>query len=560
MSGGPEQAPPEGRRDPNVLISLVTAAAAAALAATAPEIWDEIGERPWALLAFLGLTLVLQLIAVEVYNRGSFSFGGVGLLALGFMFGSGWAMAAGAIMGIVNLIARRGRLNRGVFDAAQFALAAGAGTAFYQALGGETLPTSVRFLVSVGSAALYMVVNAGLLSLAISLAEGESQLDVWRERFEWLTPYYLAAGPMALALVIAYDKVGVMGLVAFTLPPVMMMVSTRQYVTRTRQSVEEIRAANQELGIANAKLAERNDDLQALFQFAAGLASRAHDRATLTGYAEQSLARLVGTRAEITLGDDEGGTGLYAGGARIGALHMSETDDFESDRWERLRDTILPQLATAIESASLVERERELRLATIAALARSMEAKDYYTGSHTERVAEIAVALAKRLGYSGVELDAIEIGAILHDIGKIGIPERILHKPGPLDEEEWTVMKEHPVISAYILADVDLHPIVLQIARSSHERIDGTGYPDGLAGDEVPLPARIVLVADAFDAITSDRPYRSARTVTAAMDELRLHTGTQFCPSVVAAMEQLFREEPQLLGVAALRAVGDAAA
>ena len=121
-------------------------------------------------------------------------------------------------------------------------------------------------------------------------------------------------------------------------------------------------------------------------------------------------------------------------------------------------------------------------------------------------------------------------------------------------------MKEHPVISEYILQEVDLDPIVLQIARSSHERMDGKGYPDGKAGDEIPLPARIVLVADAFDALTSDRPYRSARAVAAAMEELRAHAGTQFCPKVIAALEAMYREQPGMLGAAALRAVGGAAA
>jgi HD-GYP domain-containing protein (c-di-GMP phosphodiesterase class II) len=100
---------------------------------------------------------------------------------------------------------------------------------------------------------------------------------------------------------------------------------------------------------------------------------------------------------------------------------------------------------------------------------------------------------------------------------------------------------------------------VLQVARSSHERIDGKGYPDQRAGDDIPLPARIVLVADALDALTSDRPYRGARTVGAAMEELRAHTGTQFCPKVIAALEQLYREQPGVLGAAALRVVGDAA-
>ena len=102
-------------------------------------------------------------------------------------------------------------------------------------------------------------------------------------------------------------------------------------------------------------------------------------------------------------------------------------------------------------------------------------------------------------------------------------------------------MKEHPVISEFILSDVGLHPIVLQVARSSHERIDGAGYPDGKAGDDIPLPARIVLVADAFDALTSDRPYRLGRSIPEAVEELRTHAGTQFCPVVIEAMERPVR-------------------
>jgi putative nucleotidyltransferase with HDIG domain len=558
--GRPEEPPPQARRDPNVLISLVASTATATLALSAVSIWHVVRERPASLVVFLGLTLILQLVSVEVYGRGSFSFGGAGLLALGFTFGLGCAMAAAALMGIVNLVARRGRLNRGVFDAAQFSLSAGAGTAFFNAVGAEHWSAGAKILPAAGAGAVYMLVNVGLLSLAISLADGQSQLAVWRERFRWLTPYYLAAGPLALALAVAYETLGLTGLMAFTLPPAMMMFSTKQYISRTRRSVEEVRAVNEELRETNVQLAERNEDLQALFQFAGGLSALAHDRAALTGYAERELNRLTGARAVIALGDGEGGIDLVAGGSRIGGLHLKQMPGFEGERWNRLREAILPQLATAIESANLVEQERKLRLETIAALARSMEAKDYYTGGHTERVSEVAVALARRLGYGGVELDAIEIGALLHDIGKIGIPERILHKPGPLDDEEWKVMREHPVISEYILAEVDLNPIVLQVARSSHERIDGKGYPDGLAGDQIPLSARIVLVADAFDALTSDRPYRSARTVSTAMEELRSHAGTQFCPTVIEAMEALYREQPQLLGAAVLRAVGEAAA
>jgi putative nucleotidyltransferase with HDIG domain len=192
----------------------------------------------------------------------------------------------------------------------------------------------------------------------------------------------------------------------------------------------------------------------------------------------------------------------------------------------------------------------ELRRAhrdTIAALSRSMEAKDSYTGGHTERVAAIAVGLARELGYRNEDLEAIEIGALLHDIGKIGVSEQIIRKQGPLDDDEWKVMKDHPIISDSILSELDLHPFVRHCARSSHERIDGKGYPDGLAGEEIPLPARIVFVADAYDALTTTRSYRAARAPLAALAEIRAHAGTQFCPLVVAALDKLGAKHPHLL-------------
>jgi HD domain-containing protein len=372
--------------------------------------------------------------------------------------------------------------------------------------------------------------------------------SVWRERFRWLTPHYLAFGPLAIAAVVAYDKIGPAGVAAFAIPPALMIVSLRQYLDRTRASVEEVRAAN-------AALEERNADLQSLLELSTGLAARAHDRDELVRHAERTLASLCGGRFAIRLGADGQGIPLVSGGEPIGCLSVTADEGFDAARWERLAGTFVSNLSTALESAQLVREVRERHLATIAALSRSMEVKDGYTGGHTERVSDVAAAIGRRLGYKGEDLDAVEIGALLHDIGKIGIPERILHKPGPLDADEWEVMKTHPLLSEHILAGVGLSPIVLQIARSSHERMDGQGYPDGLGGDDIPLPARIVLVADAFDALTSDRPYRPGRPVEKALDEIRAHTGAQFCPRVVAALERVYHEDPQILGAPHLRAV-----
>jgi HD-GYP domain-containing protein (c-di-GMP phosphodiesterase class II) len=537
------------------LISIAVSATSVALALTARGAWSHISARPAMFATFLALTLALQLVSVEVYGRGTFSFAGSGLLAIGFTFGVGAAMAAALLAAALNFGRHGGKLHRALFTAATWCLAAAIGSLPYAFVDFSAHSELVQLVVSLGAGPLYLLVNLGLLSCAMAFAEGSGALAIWRERFRWMTPYYLASGPLGAALVIAYEKLGLAGLGAFALPPAFMMISAKQYLRKTRSSVEETRQKNLELEQANDELATRNADLQALFQLAGGLAARAHDRAALVGYAEETLGRITGGTARIRVGPGSGGSPLLTGGSQVGSLSLLEDGDFDRRRWERLREAILPQLATAIESVELGDQIRKTHLATIAALSRAIEAKDYYTGGHTERVAAIAVALAKRLGFTGSDLDAIEIGGLLHDVGKIGIPERILQKPGRLDAEEMKAMQEHPIISDYILSGVDLPLLVRQIARSSHERIDGDGYPDNLAGEAIPLAARIVFVADAFDALTSDRPYRAGRHVAAALEELRRNAGTQFCSRVIDALESVNVEEPELLAKQTLRAV-----
>jgi putative nucleotidyltransferase with HDIG domain len=520
---------------------LITSAAVAAsilLVSTAGAAVDAARHEPRTLAVFGVLALVLQLFSFEVYGRGSMSVSAVGFLAAAFALPVGAAVWIAVAAAVAQWIRRRGALHKAIFDAANFALSMGAAASLYSLL--DPGHAYTQLLVGTVAGIVYSTVNHGMLCLAMSLSEGAAFREVWHERFHWARHHFLAFGPLAVALSIAYVKLGVIGLLAFALPPAVLVISVRQYLERTRVAVEELR-------VANTALAVRNEDLDRLFRFAGGLSAHANDTDALVRYAEDSLGALIGAEITLGVGAAEGSIPLVASGAPVGALELHPGRDFDEERWERLRDAILPQLATAVESAVLVEQVRKTHLATIAALSRSMEAKDGYTGGHTERVSGVAVALARRLGYSGADLDAVEIGAVLHDIGKIGIPERILHKPGPLDDEEWRVMKKHPKISEYILSGVDLPKIVLDIARSSHERMDGAGYPDGLAGESIPLPARIVLVADALDALTSDRPYRRARSLHAAMEEIQSHTGTQFCPRVVAALQQVYREEPYVL-------------
>jgi diguanylate cyclase (GGDEF)-like protein/putative nucleotidyltransferase with HDIG domain len=172
----------------------------------------------------------------------------------------------------------------------------------------------------------------------------------------------------------------------------------------------------------------------------------------------------------------------------------------------------------------------------IEALATALVERDRYTGEHSAFVVHIAKRVAAALGLDEVEVERIGHAALLHDIGKVGMPDRILHKAGPLGREEWDVMREHPVIGERILRAVPGMGSVARIVRHEHERFDGAGYPDGLAGDAIPLGSRIILACDAYHAMTSDRPYRAAMPHESAVAELVRCAGSQFDPRIVAAL------------------------
>ncbi len=184
----------------------------------------------------------------------------------------------------------------------------------------------------------------------------------------------------------------------------------------------------------------------------------------------------------------------------------------------------------------LMALRRKRFRATITSLLHALHARDGYTAEHSETTLRMAVGVANQLGLDAEARSQLTDVALLHDIGKIGIPNSILHKPGKLDEREWESMRRHPVIGEKILADVPGFEEIARAVRHEHERWDGGGYPDGLSGDAIPLASRIVLVCDAYHAMTSDRPYRKAMGEAAARDELRRNAGTQFDPGVVAAL------------------------
>lgn len=203
----------------------------------------------------------------------------------------------------------------------------------------------------------------------------------------------------------------------------------------------------------------------------------------------------------------------------------------------RLTTAVLGELSRLYRSAE--DRAEELHtsyLSTVDSLAAALETKDDQTGNHARRVRDYATILANNVDSTLLEEESVVFGFLLHDVGKIGIPEQILAKTGPLDEEEWLVMRRHPEMGARILDTIKfLQPYALEIVLSHHERWDGKGYPRGLSGEEISLGARIFMIVDSFDAMTTDRPYRKALSVGDAIEEIVRCSGEQFDPVMVDA-------------------------
>jgi len=223
------------------------------------------------------------------------------------------------------------------------------------------------------------------------------------------------------------------------------------------------------------------------------------------------------------------------------AINKREGEVFDQEDL-KLMTSLAHQVAIALDNAFLYQEQRETFFQTAEALAVAIEKRDIYTGGHTKRVRDFSVAIAEEMGFKGEDRERLELAAILHDIGKIGIEDRILRKPGKLDDEEFAQMRSHPEQGYEILSHIKNLEKVIPGARYHHERPDGKGYPRGLNDGQIPIIARIIAVADTWDAMTSDRPYRQALEETKAVSELWQNRGNQFAPESVEAFLRAYQK------------------
>ncbi|MBT3339069.1 MAG: HD domain-containing protein, partial [Anaerolineae bacterium] len=248
------------------------------------------------------------------------------------------------------------------------------------------------------------------------------------------------------------------------------------------------------------------------------------------------------------------GVPLIAKGTLVGVLEIFNRSSLDPDpEWVSYLHTLASQAAIAIDNISLfndLQRSNTNLLlaydATIEGWAQALELRDMETEGHSRRVVKMTLALAKKQHYPTQQLLHIQRGALLHDIGKMGVPDAILQKPGKLTDEEWKIMKKHPVYAFEWLSPIAYLQPALDIPHYHHEKWDGTGYPHGLKGNQIPLPARIFAIVDVWDALRSDRPYRKAWPREKTLSYIQAESGKHFDPAIVEIFMSFIREEENI--------------
>lgn len=252
-----------------------------------------------------------------------------------------------------------------------------------------------------------------------------------------------------------------------------------------------------------------------------------------------------GKSVSVTLPQEPNGRGYSSGKGVAAILDLGAKSNGQAftEGDHKTLSIVANQAAAALQNVRLIRDLQQAHLSTLESMAMLIEARDNYTQCHSQRVRNVSLALARRLGLSREDFDTLRIGASFHDIGKIGVPDHILNKPGPLDDEEWQIMRRHPVIGYDVLAPIQFMKAGhLELVRGHHERMDGHGYPDGKKAGDLSILTRIITVADAYDAMASDRAYRPALPEDVIVANLREGRDSQFDAAVVDKLLDLLEE------------------
>jgi diguanylate cyclase (GGDEF)-like protein len=585
-----------------VLATPVVAGAAVSIALDPPGA----GEAT-AILLFLGLALLAELkpVPLEVEGMSSVSLAFVFILSGLILFGWETAVLIAFVSAVAAQLVERRPLSRLAFNGAVYALSAFAAAmpAFFYG-GDGAHDTGVTILFAVWGGAAFVAVNVAFVSLAISFHHGVPLLPLLREDSRLIGPAFgiqaclaalaaslwtidarllvLMAGP--LFTVVLYQRSSLASRIAKRdahTDSLTLVGNNRAYELRLASALEEARvsASLLSLCLVDVDNFKQINDLhghplgdEVLVQVAGLLEAPGESRAFRLGGDE--FAVLVDGGRETARREIEA---LYlnisnaefphGATATVSVGIATYPDDAESaEELERKADGALywakhsgknrlclfdPVLVPSY-SGDDVERRAEIaaRLRAAENLARVVDMKDAYTGAHSERVALFVEGIARRLGLDAVLVEQLKLAGRLHDLGKIAVPDQVLQKPGSLTPDEELKLSAHPELGASLLDGMDIRPVDLWI-RHHHENWDGSGYPDGLAAEEIPFGSRVILVADAYDAMTTERSYRPASSPEAALEELERMAGIQFDPVIVAALKAhlveagLLAEPPQ---------------
>jgi diguanylate cyclase (GGDEF)-like protein len=593
----PDHAAPDGY--PPRLLLLIVSALALAIPVVAGAVVSMAVHPPGvaeglAIALFLGLALLAELkpVPLEEDDLSTVSLAFVFILAAVILFGwdAGVIIAAGSAL--AAQLAERKPPTRTIFNTAVYSLSAFAAAlpVFLFGSAAESDPLTITFSALFGGAA-FVIVNFAFISLAISFHQRMPALPLLKEELRLVGPAFaIQAFLAALAAALWATDARLLVLMAGPLFTVTLYQrsslasrrATRDAYTDSLTLIGNNRAY--ELGLATALDAAAESgarlslclvDVDDFKQINDTYGHPLGDQVLV------EIARLLGSATDclgtFRFGGDEFAVVLACGEAkarshvealyqRISAARFSHGaaatvsvglatyPDHAHDvpSLERAADSALywakhngknryctfsPVVADAYSPAELERRaEHQARLRAAENLVRVVDAKDEYTGAHSERVALLVEAIARKLDVDEEQVEQLKLAGRLHDLGKIAIPDRVLQKPGTLTSHEARQLAHHPELGASLLDGMDIRPVDAWI-RHHHEHWDGSGYPYGLEGEEIPFGSRVILVADAYDAMTTDRSYRDAAHPWDALLELRRQAGVQFDPSVVAALE-----------------------